>query len=149
MMAEIADRGRPLRPHVVQSVAAVPDYRPERPLGTGFVTAAANWDALQDGLFRVVDAGTGTRAKVPGLGVAGKTGTAQNPHGKDHALFVCYAPLDHPQIALAIVDENSGHGGTYAAPLAGRILRQLFLPDSLAAKVRPAPVDTAEAEHAD
>ncbi|MGH7741797.1 MAG: penicillin-binding transpeptidase domain-containing protein, partial [Candidatus Eiseniibacteriota bacterium] len=150
MTAEVAERGRALRAHVVQSVGAVPDYRPERPLTPGFVTSAANWDAVQEGMFRVIDAGTGTLAKVPGLAVAGKTGTAQNPHGKDHALFVCYAPADHPQIAMAFVVENSGHGGVVAGPLAARILRKLFLPDSLAAHVRaPAPVDTAEAEHAD
>ena len=150
MTAEVAERGRPLRPHVVQSVGAVPDYKPDRPLATGFVTSAANWDAVQEGMFRVVDAGTGTLAKVPGLTVAGKTGTAQNPHGKDHALFVCYAPVDHPQIVLAFVVENSGHGGVVAGPMAARILRKLFVPDSLAAHVRaPAPVDTAEAEHAD
>ena len=150
MTAEVAESGRPLRPHVVQSVGAVPDYRPERALGPGFVTTAANWDALHEGLFRVVDAGTGTAAKVPGVQVAGKTGTAENPHGKPHALFVCYAPADHPQIAMAFVVENGGHGASVCAPLAGRILRKLFLPDSLVERAHaPAPVDTAEAEHAD
>jgi cell division protein FtsI/penicillin-binding protein 2 len=144
----VAESGRALRPHVVQSVGAVPDYRPERALGPGFVTDAANWDAVHEGLFRVVDVGTGTAAKVPGLQVAGKTGTAQNPHGKPHALFVCYAPANQPQIAMAFVVENSGHGGTVCAPLAGRILRKLFLPDSLATHAK-APADTAEAEHAD
>jgi penicillin-binding protein 2 len=148
MAAEVAESGRPLRPHVVQSVGAVPDYRPERAIGSGFVTTAANWDALHEGLLRVVDVGTGTAAKVPGLEVAGKTGTAQNPHGRPHALFVCYAPADHPQIAMAFVVENSGHGGTVCAPLAGRILRKLFVPDSLATRAKAA-ADTAEAEHAD
>jgi penicillin-binding protein 2 len=99
----------------------------------------------------VVDAGTGTAARVNGLAVAGKTGTAQNPHGKDHALFVCYAPADHPTIAMAFVVENTGHGGTFAAPLAGQALRELFLPDSLRrrAAVAVAPPDTAETTHGD
>jgi penicillin-binding protein 2 len=95
----------------------------------------------------VVSSGTGAAARVPGVRVAGKTGTAQNPHGKDHALFACYAPVEQPTIALAIVVENSGHGGSIAAPLAGRVLRRLLLPDSLQAKVHiAAPVDTSAAD---
>jgi penicillin-binding protein 2 len=78
-----------------------------------------------------VSAGTGGAARVPGVRVAGKTGTAQNPHGQDHALFVCYAPVDSPRLAVAIVVENAGHGGSIAAPRAGMMLRRLFLPDSL------------------
>jgi penicillin-binding protein 2 len=82
--------------------------------------------------------------------VAGKTGTAQNPHGKDHALFVCYAPVERPTIALAVVVENSGHGGSVAAPRAGKALRRVFLPDSLAqAPVIVPPVDTAEVVRGD
>lgn len=66
--------------------------------------------------------GTGRAARVPGLRVAGKTGTSENPHGEDHALFTAYAPADRPTIVLAIVMENAGHGGAMAAPIAGRIL---------------------------
>ena len=100
---------------------------------------------------RVVAAGTGGAARVPGVRVAGKTGTAQNPHGQDHALFVCYAPVDSPRVAVAIVVENAGHGGSIAAPRAGAMLKRLFLPDSLQRPVvkaaardsaRPAPRDT-------
>jgi penicillin-binding protein 2 len=79
--------------------------------------------------------------------VAGKTGTAQNPHGNDHALFVCYAPADSPTIAIAVVAENSGHGGTVCAPIAGHILRRVLLRDSLATAPRivtRAPADTVE-----
>jgi penicillin-binding protein 2 len=81
--------------------------------------------------------------------VAGKTGTAQNPHGDDHALFVCYAPADDPQIAIAVVVENSGHGGSVAAPIAGRVLRELYLPDSLRAGWKPPPPDTTGALRGD
>jgi penicillin-binding protein 2 len=96
------------------------------------VTASpAVWDAVQQSLELVVDAGTGTASRVPGVRVGGKTGTAQNPHGEDHALFVCYAPVDDPRIAMAFVIENAGHGGSEAAPRAGRVMRSLFLPDSL------------------
>jgi penicillin-binding protein 2 len=70
--------------------------------------------------------GTGSLAAVPGVRVAGKTGTAQNPHGEDHALFVGFAPVENPEIAFAIVVENAGHGGSVAAPLAARLIRSYF-----------------------
>jgi penicillin-binding protein 2 len=85
---------------------------------------------------------------VPGMNVAGKTGTAQNPHGNDHALFVCFAPMEKPTLAMAIVAENSGHGSEWAAPVAGALFRQLFLPDTGTVNERTlhpvvAPVDSA------
>ena len=131
MVGEVAEDGKPLRPHVVRQVGGVPGFRPERPLGEGLTADETAWSAVHDGMVRVVDAGTAALAKVPGLEIAGKTGTAQNPHGKDHALFVCYAPADHPEIVLAVVVENKGHGSTFAAPLAAQVLRRLYLPDSL------------------
>ncbi len=70
--------------------------------------------------------GTGKRARVAGVRVAGKTGTAQNPHGEDHALFAAFAPVEAPEIAVAVVIENVGHGGEFAAPVAGAILRAYF-----------------------
>jgi penicillin-binding protein 2 len=97
------------------------------------------WAALHQALELVVSAGTGTTARVPGVRVGGKTGTAQNPHGDDHALFVCYAPVDDPRIVLALVVENSGHGGSVAAPMAGRVLRRALLPDSLQVRLASGP----------
>jgi len=63
--------------------------------------------------------GTGGAARVAGIQVAGKTGTAQNPHGKDHAWFIGFAPYDNPKIAICVLVENAGFGGTEAAPIAG------------------------------
>jgi len=127
---EVANDGRPVRPHVIRRIGRAPAGRPARPLQSGFPSTLM-WRAVREGLERAVAAGTGTAARVPGVPVAGKTGTAQNPHGQDHALFVCYAPADTPWIALAFVIENAGHGGSAAAPRAGAVLRRLFLPDSL------------------
>lgn len=71
--------------------------------------------------------GTGGRASVPGITVGGKTGSAENPQGdKTHALLVACAPVDNPVIAIAVVVENAGHGGSIAAPIAGDILRYYF-----------------------
>jgi penicillin-binding protein 2 len=138
MTAEVSQSGRALRPHVVRAVRGERRFSPERPRHSDVSANPEVWAALQTALERVVDSGTGTAARIPGIRVAGKTGTAQNPHGNDHALFVCYAPADDPRIALAFVIENSGHGGSVAAPIAGTILRRVLLPDSLQT-VRPSP----------
>ena len=67
---------------------------------------------------------TGAAWNVPGIEVCGKTGTAQNPHGKDHAVFIAFAPKDNPQIAIAVYVENSGFGATYAAPIASLLIEK-------------------------
>jgi penicillin-binding protein 2 len=138
MTAVVANGGRPLRPHVVRSIAGVPEFRVDKPLETGIEADPAIWAAVHAAMQRVVDAGTATAARMPGIAVAGKTGTAQNPHGKDHALFVCYAPVDKPTIAIAMVAENSGHGGSVCAPLVARVLRRVLLGDTLAVVHKPA-----------
>jgi peptidoglycan glycosyltransferase len=70
-----------------------------------------------------VKAGTGTQASVPGVRVAGKTGSAQNPHGQTHAWFIGFAPVEKPAIAVAVVVENAGGGGNVAAPVARELIR--------------------------
>jgi penicillin-binding protein 2 len=132
MASIVANGGHAVRPHVVQSIQGVPEFHVDKPAEAGIVADAGAWDAVHEAMQRVVDAGTATGARIPGIPVAGKTGTAQNPHGKDHALFVCYAPADHPTIAIAMVAENSGHGGVICAPLAGRVLRSVLMGDTLA-----------------
>jgi penicillin-binding protein 2 len=75
----------------------------------------------------VLPGGTGVRATVPGIKVGGKSGSSQNPQGdQTHALFIACAPLDNPVIAIAVVVENAGHGGSVAAPVVGDILRYFF-----------------------
>ncbi|MDR1584146.1 MAG: penicillin-binding protein 2 [Prevotellaceae bacterium] len=68
--------------------------------------------------------GTAWRARIHGVEVCGKTGTSQNPHGKNHSVFVCFAPKNDPKIAIAVLVENSGAGGSYAAPIASLILEK-------------------------
>lgn len=81
---------------------------------------------IRRALRQVVDVGTGGAARLAGVAVAGKTGTAQNPHGDDHAWFMCYAPAEAPEVAMAVVLENAGHGGAEAAPVAGDWLHRYF-----------------------
>ncbi len=76
------------------------------------------------GMEHVVTYGTGINAKIPGIKMAGKTGTSQNPHGKDHSVFFAFAPVDDPQIAIAVYVENAGFGADYAAPIAGLMVEK-------------------------
>jgi len=66
--------------------------------------------------------GTATNIRSDEYVISGKTGTAQNPHGDDHAWFVAFAPFDHPQIVVSVIVENVGFGATYAAPIAKKII---------------------------
>ncbi|MBN2188044.1 MAG: penicillin-binding protein 2 [Chitinispirillaceae bacterium] len=93
-----------------------------------FSFKSATIAALRDAMRKVIEpGGTGGWARVEGVPVGGKTGSAENPLGeKTHALFVACAPLDDPVIAVAVVAENAGHGGSIAAPIAGKILRCYF-----------------------
>jgi peptidoglycan glycosyltransferase len=119
--------------HVAMLVSAIANdgvlYRPrivetddEEILSTPFLPSTAR--AVRDLMREVVLSGTGRRADIPGLEVAGKTGTAQNPHGKDHGWFVCLAPVSRPQLVVAVVVENQGFGSQTALPIARAILEK-------------------------
>jgi penicillin-binding protein 2 len=68
--------------------------------------------------------GTATIAAMKDIIVCGKTGTAQNPHGKNHSVFIAFAPKDNPRIAIAVYVENAGFGATYAAPIASLMIEK-------------------------
>ena len=71
--------------------------------------------------------GTGHSSRLKGIRVGGKTGSAENPHGeRTHALFVAAAPMDEPEIAIGVIVENAGHGGSVAGPIAGALLKTYF-----------------------
>jgi len=99
-----------------------------------------SWNVVREGMRRAVmePGGTGGMAKVKDVVVAGKTGTAQNPHGKDHAWFIGFAPYDHPKIAICVLVENAGFGGSFAAPIAGQCIEQ-YLYGRLIRNDRPTP----------
>lgn len=84
------------------------------------------WSYVREGMRRVVQepGGTAASARVRGVESAGKTGTAQNPQGDDHAWYVGFAPFDHPRIAIAVLVENAGFGGRFAAPIAGMCIEK-------------------------
>ena len=76
------------------------------------------------GMELVVQAGTGRQAQIKGVEVCGKTGTSQNAKGKDHAIFIAFAPKYNPKIAIAVVVENGGYGGSASAPIAGLMMEK-------------------------
>jgi penicillin-binding protein 2 len=90
--------------------------------------SAAHLSWIRRALRQVVDAGTGGAARRGrACTVAGKTGTAQNPHGEDHAWFMCYAPATAPEVAVAVILENAGSRRfSEAAPVAGEWLHTYF-----------------------
>ena len=89
-----------------------------------------NWNRMEFFLRKVITSvhGTGKRANpgIPGLIIAGKTGTAQNPHGEPHALFVGYGKKDNELVSVVVLIENGGSGSETAAPIAGRVFEFLF-----------------------
>ncbi|MBI4059843.1 MAG: penicillin-binding protein 2 [Elusimicrobia bacterium] len=154
--AALANRGSVWRPRYTQKIVYAdgrPDYVP-KPERLGLVPAREDaWDHVQRGMEAVVSSGTGGGARIPGLNVAGKTGTAQNPHGEDHAWFIAYAakPGEPASIAVAVLVENGGHGGATAAPVARKMILAHFgmMDPSAPRKARdvparvPAPVPPA------
>ncbi|MDD3641973.1 MAG: penicillin-binding protein 2 [Candidatus Krumholzibacteria bacterium] len=141
MTAMIANGGRRIRPHIVSRIEDSDGqivYRFEEEAQRVPQIDADILSIIRRAMRDVVggETGTGRAAAVRGVPVAGKTGTAQNPHGEDHALFVAYAPADDPVIALTIVLEHAGHGGAVAAPMARRILSEYFHPTGAAGGAR-------------
>lgn len=134
-MAELActfaNHGYYIDPHIVHAIG-YPDS-----LTKGWqkhtTKVEGKWfDLIAEGMRRVVNEAGGTArvARIPGIEVCGKTGTAQNPHGKDHAVFITFAPMENPRIAMAVYVENSGSGGTWAAPIASLMMEQ-YLTDTI------------------
>lgn len=83
-----------------------------------------HFDVVHRGMAQVMKKGTGKLYNVPKLKICGKTGTVQNPHGDDHSLFIGFAPMDNPQIAIAVAVENAGFGSAWACPIATLIMEQ-------------------------
>lgn len=102
----------------------------------------ATWSYVREGMRRVVEepGGTAAVARVRGVQSAGKTGTAQNPHGDDHAWYIGFAPFDNPKIAIAVLVENAGFGGRFAAPIAGMCIERYLYGRLIRNEVSPRSV---------
>jgi penicillin-binding protein 2 len=127
MTAAIANRGYYISPHIVRSVGDPPVT------DTRFTTKhkinidSSNFEYIINGMEQAVNGGAGGTATIAALSdiiVCGKTGTAQNPHGDDHSVFIAFAPKDDPKIAIAVYVENAGFGAIYAAPVASLMIEK-------------------------
>ena len=126
--AALATKGEYNEPHVVHAVVRSNPHSTDTvaPSLRMIDVSDATWSAVREGMRRVVEepGGTGGMARVKGIQSGGKTGTAQNPHGPDHAWYIGFAPFDHPKIAIAVLVENAGFGGSVAAPIAGQCIER-------------------------
>ena len=130
----IANNGKTYVPHVVKGYI---DTKTKKmiPLTFPKVKLDVSQSAIEivkKGMYLVVQGnGTATGIRMKDIEIAGKTGTAQNPHGKDHAVFICFAPFHDPKIAIAVIVENAGFGATYAAPIAKKMIEAYLKKDEL------------------
>ncbi len=123
--AIIANRGWFYTPHYIKEIEGEPisDSTYTQKHYTGI--DAVHFEKVVDGMFRVVESGTGRGVRFsPEIEICGKTGTAENPHGKDHSIFIAFAPKDNPRIAIAVYVENVGFGSTWAAPISSLIIEK-------------------------
>ncbi|PWJ44659.1 penicillin-binding protein 2 [Sediminitomix flava] len=116
--AIIANRGYYYTPHLIKGIGEENEVL-DRFKEKKKVSVQSDYiDYIARAMSKVPEIGTARLAYMSDIKVAGKTGTAQNPHGEDHSIFMAFAPADNPKIAIAVYVENAGFGGTWAAPIA-------------------------------
>lgn len=129
LAAIIANRGYYYTPHLVKGIGQekkVPEKFTEKHLT---LINPEHFNVVIEGMEQVVLGGTAAWTQIKGISICGKTGTAQNPHGEDHSVFVAFAPKDNPKIAIAVFVENAGFGGTWAAPITNLMIEK-YLADT-------------------
>ncbi|MDR1434142.1 penicillin-binding protein 2 [Candidatus Endomicrobiellum devescovinae] len=129
MMSSIANKGVCNKPYAVEKIIDVNGeelYRHKPEKEERIDLSDLTWSLLHTALLETIESGTGKRCKFKYIKVAGKTGTAQNPHGKDHAWFISYAPADNPEIVIAVIVEHGGGGGVNSVPIGRKIYEAYF-----------------------
>jgi penicillin-binding protein 2 len=124
LAAIFANKGFYYTPHLIKSIEGnvnlIPEqYRTKNEVGID----AHHFDLIQDAMAEALY-GTANRAVIEDIVIAGKTGTAQNPHGEDHSVFIAFAPKENPKIAIAVYVENAGWGGRAAASTASLMIEK-------------------------
>jgi len=133
LSAIIANRGYYYVPHFLKNIEKVDSIPSKFSEKNDVGIDKQHFETVIDGMYGVVyePGGTARRARInESVVVCGKTGTAQNPHGEDHSVFIAFAPRDNPKIAIAVYVENAGGGGTWAAPIASLMIEK-YLTDSI------------------
>lgn len=125
--AAIGNGGTLVTPHLIKEQVESATGRRVEPIhrrARRIPIEPRHWAVVREGMEAVVTAGTARRSQIEGITMAGKTGTAQNPRGDDHAVFIAYAPADRPRVAVGIIVENAGFGSQTAAPIASLMIEQ-------------------------
>ncbi|MGM9802870.1 MAG: penicillin-binding transpeptidase domain-containing protein [Muribaculaceae bacterium] len=125
LCATIANRGYYYTPHVVKAIQGKKIDKKYYERHTPSISSNF-YQEIVEGMRMAVTGGTCRAATFNDVLVCGKTGTAQNPHGKDHSAFMGFAPMDHPKIAIAVYVENAGFGATYGVPI-GSLMMEKYL----------------------
>jgi len=126
-VATIANRGYYYAPHIVKAIGKDQKPLPQYLIRHYTTIDSANFRVAIDAMQRVVDAGTGMRAKLQDIIVCGKTGTVQNDPLPAHAVFIAFAPRENPKIAISVYVEDSGQGGRSAASIASLMIEKYLL----------------------
>ncbi len=137
LAAILANRGYYYIPHIVKQVEGVDSLEQRFYEKQYTMVDAKHFEPIVDGMWSSVNVGNDgwyNNAYVKGLDICGKTGTAENPHGKDHSTFLSFAPKDDPKIAISVYVENGGFGATIARPIAS-LIEEFYLTDTI---TRPA-----------
>lgn len=122
--AMVSNRGWYYPPHIVRAIGSEKNFT-DFTKRKNIVSINPEYiDVVRKGMEEVVEMGTARGAKMDSITMAGKTGTADNPHGKPHSVFIGYAPIDNPKIAICVIVENAGFGSTFAAPIASLLVEK-------------------------
>lgn len=137
IMAIIANRGYYIKPHLIKAIGENRTIKKEYARKNYVDVDARHFEPVIDGMQDAVSApwGTARQSMIDNIIMCGKTGTVQNPRGKNHSVFIGFAPRDNPKIAIAVIVENAGYGSSYAAPIASYITEK-YLKDSIAVNKR-------------
>lgn len=130
LMAIVANRGFYYRPHLIKGIGEKRIVKKEYTEKIWAGVDAKHYEPVIEGMHRAVLTGTARASNIPGVDMCGKTGTVQNPHGENHAVFFAFAPRENPKIAIAVFVENAGYGGTWAAPIASMLVEK-YLKDTI------------------
>ena len=130
LCATVANRGYYVKPHIVKEIADTVIAEEYRVKHVSRIRSEY-FEEIAEGMRMAVVGGTCRNAQFPGYEVCGKTGTAQNPHGKDHSSFMGFAPMIDPKIAICVYVENGGWGATYGVPIGG-LMMEMYLNGTIA-----------------
>lgn len=124
MTAAIANKGHYITPHLVKAIGQKENASNKYANINNIEIDRKHFETITHAMHLVVEDGTGRFSRIPDIEMAGKTGTVQNPHGENHSVFVAFAPVDNPQIAISVVVENAGYGSVWAAPIASLMIEK-------------------------